>query len=116
MELLPEFKNETVESLREMFSARFVQQENDTHFIGMWPPSVRIGKDDYLPIGMIEICAACDKAELEMHRSNLFAGWLLDQDREAAVKAWKAAQKWEPEYFITKTKADIARLKKEKGL
>lgn len=117
MHLLPEFQNdESLAMLREMFQARFVSQENKTHFIGIWPPSVKIGPDEFIQVGEMELAAAVDKAELEMARSQMFAAYLLDQSREDAVRAYRGAVEHEPQYFIDNLKKDLDELKKRRGL
>lgn len=116
MELLPEFDNETIHALREMFDARFDWQMNQTSYIGIWPPTVKWGVDQFQRVGEIELHAVCDKAELELHRPAMFAGWLLAQDRELSVKVWTGAVQHESEDFIKRTREAIDDIKKRRAL
>lgn len=116
MELLPELDNATIHALREMFDARFDWQMNQTSYIGIWPPTVKLGENDYLRVGEIELHAVCDKAELELHRPAMFAAWLLDQPREKSVKVWKKAKQFESAEFMDRTTEAVADIKKRRGL
>lgn len=107
-----------LEAIFDLFDARLQWGMTRTHYVGEWPPTVKVGegKDDFIPLASIELHSIVPKVELEEARARLFADYLLKQTQETARDTWVKAAKHEPKRFMDQTRIELADLRAKYNL